>query len=336
MYLASSLLILSLVAQSAPSTTPEGKAKAQVLLKEGAGLYEKGDLAAAFEKFEKAYESYASPKLLFNIGQTARGLGRLVDSMNAFERFLADDTDAPADMRTEALNSVAEMQSKLGRLLIRCETQGSEISLDGKSLGTSPVTRPVWAMPGSHQVTAQHPSAAPAIEQVDVVAAAVQTVTLVLKPLPKSEPVVAETETSAISPPSWVKAKPSAESVLSVPQPSSSNGWLLGRKWTWVAAGSAVLFAGGAAMLGNAMQSKFDSLDRSCGKGSATADGNYQGCSSGDIDQVILRRNLANLFWGLSGAAVVTAGVLYFIEGRDVLVAPMAGEAFGLVARTSY
>jgi hypothetical protein len=37
--------------------------------------------------------------------------------------------------------------------------------------------------------------------------------------------------------------------------------------------------------------------------------------------------------WGLSAAAAVTAGVLFFVEGRPVAVAPMAGETTGLLAK---
>ena len=80
------------------------------------------------------------------------------------------------------------------------------------------------------------------------------------------------------------------------------------------------------------MQSKFDSLNKSCG--SASPD--YPGCSSGDVNAVTWRRNTANALWGLSAAAAVTAGVLFVVEGHNVAVAPMAGHGTGLLARLSY
>jgi hypothetical protein len=42
------------------------------------------------------------------------------------------------------------------------------------------------------------------------------------------------------------------------------------------------------------------------------------------------------VLWGLTGAAVVTASVLFLVEGRSVAVAPMAGESKGLVAQVRF
>jgi hypothetical protein len=45
---------------------------------------------------------------------------------------------------------------------------------------------------------------------------------------------------------------------------------------------------------------------------------------------------MANVFWALAGAAAVTTGVLFFVEGRAVSVAPMAGGTTGFVAAVRY
>ena len=139
---AASLILLALVAQATPSpASPDEKARAQVLLKEGAKLYEKGALAPALEKFNQAYAEYPSPKLLFNIGQASRDLGRLAEAMSAFERFLTEATDAPADMTTEAKKSVAELEGKLGKLRIQCAKPGAEVSVEenGQTICVKPV-----------------------------------------------------------------------------------------------------------------------------------------------------------------------------------------------------
>ena len=44
----------------------------------------------------------------------------------------------------------------------------------------------------------------------------------------------------------------------------------------------------------------------------------------------------ANVLWGLAGAAAVTTGILFFVEGRRVAVAPMAGGATGMLARVEF
>src|SRR5512133_179368 len=106
-------LLVFLIAQAAAAPpSPDARARAQGLLKDGARLYEKGALVPALEKFQAAYAEYPSAKLLFNIGQASRDLGRPVEAMTAFERFLVEDADAPPEMVEEAKRSVAELESK--------------------------------------------------------------------------------------------------------------------------------------------------------------------------------------------------------------------------------
>ncbi len=316
-----SLVFLALLAQLSPqSADPEAKAKAQGLLTEGSRLYGEGDYAGALEKFNAAYDAYPSPKLMFNIGQANRDLSRPVEALASFEKFLRDATDASPETTADARRSVAELQGKLGRIMIHCETPGAQVTLDGKDVGVTPLADLVWATPGHHQVTARHARAAFAIEEVDVAQGVVQVVNLRLQ---------------TVATPTAAAPAPAPEPVRDLhvadkpPSGGSHAGWWLGRKWTWVAAGSSVVLAAGAIAAGVSMQSRYDSLKASCG---AT----QLGCSDSDISSVTARRNLANVLWGVTGAAVVTAGVLFYVEGRPVSVSPVAGEMTGALARVAF
>ncbi|MGO9288842.1 MAG: PEGA domain-containing protein [Polyangia bacterium] len=318
---ATSLVLLAIVAQTSPLTAdPQAKAQAQTLLGQGTKLYEQGDVAGALEKFDAAYAAYASPKLMFNIGQCNRDLSRPVEALEAFEKFLESAADSSPDMIADARKSVAQLQKKLGRIQVNCETAGAEVSVDGKSVGLAPLHDPMWATPGLHQVTAKHASAAPAIEDVDVTAGSVSTVTVRLAPV--AVPV-------AVSAP---KAAPDFDLQATSRPSGASEGWWLGRKWTWVAAGSTVLLAAGAVTAGLAMKSKFDSLRSSCGAGNPAR----PGCTQSDIDSVSSRQTTANVFWGLAAAAAVTTGVLFYLEGQPVTVAPVAGGLTGALARVGF
>ena len=305
------------------TASPESKARAQVLLKDGAQHYERAEFADALENFEKAYAVFPSPKLLFNIGQASRELGRPVEAVDAFEKFLDQAGDAPEEMTTEAKRSLVELTPKIGKLLIECPIVGAEITVDGKKLGLAPIRDLIRVAPGPHQVTATHPSATPAVENVNVIAGTIETVAM----RPRTLAEVA----AALPPP------PGPAPGLDVRQPNpvappAEAGWLLGRTWTWVAAGSAVVLAGGAAVAGWQMQTKFDELQKQCG----TLSTSTTGCNSSDISSLDARRNTANVLWGLSAAAAVTAGVLFYVEGRPVAVAPVAGGTTGLVATARY
>ena len=90
-----SIVLFVWLAQSAtPARETENKAKAKVLVAEGSVLYKRGDYVGALESFEAAYAAFPSPKLWFNIGQANRDLGRPVEALSAFEKFVGLASEA--------------------------------------------------------------------------------------------------------------------------------------------------------------------------------------------------------------------------------------------------
>jgi hypothetical protein len=327
------ILILSLLsAQADEAASADPKIKAQILLSEGTQLFNRGAMAEALDRFKQAYAEYASPKLLFNIGLTSRNLGRSVEAMDALEKFLAEATDTPPEMIAEAKQSVVELRGMLGNMTILCSTLGAEVALDGRIIGFAPLPNSLWVMPGNHLITAQHQGFSPASVTVDVNAGTVHTLALAMQRV-SEEPVAPGVVAGEGASTNIAKAPlETATTTSTKARATEPQGWWLGRKWTWVAASSAVVLAGGAVAFGLSMQSRYDSLNRSCGSASEE----YLGCSSSDVSSVTWRRNTANVLWGLSAAAAVTAGVLFVWEGHNVAVAPLAGNANGMMAQVSY
>jgi hypothetical protein len=308
------ILAATLAQASTVGTNAQDRTKAQALLGEGATLYERGDYLGALDKFNGAYGAYPSSKILFNIGQTNRLLGRSLEAREAYQRFLDEATNASKEDRTDAQSWLDKLQGVLGQVNVLCQYDGADISVDGKSVGKSPLVRPVWVTPGRHQVTAIKSGDCPMVDYADVTAGGQDTVQL----RPLHGPLPADAPRIDLS--SAAKTEP------------SSQGWWLGRKWTWVAAGSTVAIGGAAAIVGWTMQSRFDDLKKSCGRGST----DQLGCSNSDIDSLHTRKVTANVLWGLAGAAAITTGVLFFVEGRPVTVAPMAGQSTGMLARMEF
>jgi tetratricopeptide (TPR) repeat protein len=155
--------------RDAPAADAPAKARAQALLSEGTAAYGRGDYAEALEKFNEAYKIFPSPKLWFNIGQANRDLGRPVEAVEAFDRFLRDaGDDAPPETLAEARRSAAELKTKLGQINVRCPFDGTEITIDGKRVGSVPLGAMVWATPGRHQIAGQLDGHSPALEEVVV------------------------------------------------------------------------------------------------------------------------------------------------------------------------
>lgn len=304
------LVLVSWLAQAAgPAPAPDAaKSQAQALLKDGAQKYQRGAYEDALESFSRAYAIFHSPKILFNIGQAHRELGHALEAIYAFEKFVELCPDASPELIAEAKRAADEVAVVLGSLQIECPIAGADVEVDGKLVGRAPFTYPVRATIGPHRVTAIAPEHGRDEQVVNVRAG--QVTSVVVKPTWATAPID----------PTMVQAQ------------AAPRGWMLGRKWTWIAAGSTVAFATGAIIAGLSMQSKFDDLRSSCGKGSA----DFKGCRSSDLDGLDTRRNLANVFWGLTAAAAVTTGALFYIEGRPLRVAPMAGSAVGLLVDARY
>jgi hypothetical protein len=309
------VLILATLAQTAAAgTNAQDRARAQTLLGEGATLYEHGDYMGALDRFNAAYAAYPSSKIWFNIGQAYRVLGRPVEARDAYRHFLDEVPNASRENREDAQASLEGLQKWLGQLTVSCESAGAQITIDGKTVGQAPLPGPVWVTPGRHQVTAVRAGDCPIVENAEVPTGARLTVALI--PL----------HGSLAARPAGVDLGERAK------QQGRDQGWMLGRKWTWVAAGATVVLTGAAAIVGWSMQSRFDELRGSCGRGSATP----VGCSQSDIDSLHTRKVTANVLWGAAGAAALTTGVLFFVEGRPVTVAPVAGETTGMLARVRF
>ena len=224
-------------AAAAEPSDGQAKARAQGLLSEGTAAYGRGDYAAALDKFTAAYKIFPSPKLWFNIGQANRDLGRPVEAAEAFDRFLRDAGDAPPETLAEARRSAAELKTKLGQIKVTCSTDGAEITVDGKQIGSAPLGEMVWTPPGRHQVAVQHPAFSPAIEDVVVVAGKIAVVNIELRPI-DLRPANTTADAAIVGTGGAAAADQGA-----APKP------FYRRTWFWVAAGAVVAAGAGAAIV---------------------------------------------------------------------------------------
>lgn len=78
------------------------------------------------------------------------------------------------------------------------------------------------------------------------------------------------------------------------------------RFYTWIAAGGAAALALSGLVVGLNAQAKYDELEENCAPV----------CSQDRVDSVKTRALVADVLLGVAAGAAVTAGVLYFLEGR--------------------
>jgi tetratricopeptide (TPR) repeat protein len=216
----------------------QAKARAQGLLSEGTAAYGRGDYAAALDKFTAAYKIFPSPKLWFNIGQANRDLGRPVEAVEAFDRFLRDAGDAPPETLAEARRSAAELKTKLSQIQVNCAIDGTEITVDGKQVGSTPLGEMLWTTPGRHQVAAQHEGYAPAIEDVVVTIGKIAAVNIEVLPI-DLRPANTTADGAIVG----------AGGAAATDQGAATKPPLYRRTWFWVAAAVVIAAGAGAAVI---------------------------------------------------------------------------------------
>jgi hypothetical protein len=126
-----------------PAPSDEARASARRELVAGVAALKKGDYQAALARFEAAYAIVPSPKIQYDFGLAYDGLGRTTEALAAFERFLAEATDAPPDKRDKAAERVATLREQIA------QTSGRS---DRDVAGTQPAAPPpatLGAPPGS-------------------------------------------------------------------------------------------------------------------------------------------------------------------------------------------
>jgi hypothetical protein len=210
------------------------RATALGLVREGSELLEQDDYQAALDKFNQAYALVRSPKQFFNQGLALHGLGREVEALQAFKRFLAEAKDATVEQQEKARAKIAELSALVGQVEIRCNRSGAAVTLDGQAPATTPLPGPVWVEPGSHQVTLEWEGEKKA---TPFTATAGQTIVLVLD-LGEKQPL-----------PPAVVVVPAPLPVSPVEQPAPARRSLLRSTWLWVGAGVMVAAVGTTLLL---------------------------------------------------------------------------------------
>lgn len=137
---ASPVFLADALAQPGGMSARDARAKAQVLNKEGVDFLAKKDWANAVDRFQRAYEIFASPKVLLNIAAALREQGRAADAANTYQRYL-DDPGSDADRREQVIQILAQSDPLLGLVTVSVSEAGAELQVAGWV--------PPWMPPGS-------------------------------------------------------------------------------------------------------------------------------------------------------------------------------------------
>ncbi len=127
------------------------------------------DYAGALRLLERAYAEDPQPRFVANMGLVLERMGRYAEAVAALERFLA--TEPPYDKAEAAERVVHRLKPWLR---ITTEPAGAKVTVDGRSVGRSPLQARVLV--GQRTVQAHLPGHADARQQVEIVPGEVASV----------------------------------------------------------------------------------------------------------------------------------------------------------------
>ena len=107
------LVFIATFALGTSATDAAGKSKkrAKSMARKAAKAFKKGNFNLALGFYQEAYNSYSSPRLLFNIGQCHLSLKNYDAAIQNFEDFLRDEPDTPHKQEVQRLIDEAKKEA---------------------------------------------------------------------------------------------------------------------------------------------------------------------------------------------------------------------------------
>lgn len=143
------------LAQGAPPANDAVTEIARQRYQEGVKDFDAGKWEEARGAFLQAYALKRSPAILLNLGLSELRAGKYYeDAGNHLQQFLRETPGASPDQRATAEKSIVEVKRHSGMLVVVVDANGADVSLDGATVGRSPIVDPVFVKPGKHTVFA--------------------------------------------------------------------------------------------------------------------------------------------------------------------------------------
>ncbi len=146
---------------------PTDAEEASTHFKRGLQLFDEGDYTLALVEFERVYQLAPNYRALYNIALVDMQLGRYADAARTLDQYVHDGGAAIAPARlTEVKKTLDELKFRTATVEISTNTNGGEVTLDGKPLDPSSMRAPMVIDAGEHTLRATAPGYQPANKTV--------------------------------------------------------------------------------------------------------------------------------------------------------------------------
>jgi len=150
----------ALAAPAAGGVSAQDKAKARALFKQGIVQFDGGYYQQALTLFTQALALYPNPKIHTRIALCHKWLGNNLKALEHYEQYLKavpQMPDKPGDrvLYLKVKTEVKNLQSLISQLQIDItEPPGAEVRINGRLVGTAPLSRLIRIKPGAVNITA--------------------------------------------------------------------------------------------------------------------------------------------------------------------------------------
>lgn len=136
----------------------------------GVSLFRGREYEAALTEFVEAHRIRDHYAILLNIAYCYQEMGRAAEAIEHFERFLeGSGDDIRQARRREVQRELAELRSQVVDVTIDVNVEGAAVSVDGREVGTSPLTAPIPLRTGAvHRVEARLPGFRSASQEISL------------------------------------------------------------------------------------------------------------------------------------------------------------------------
>lgn len=116
-------------------------------------LFKNDDFAAALIEFEAAYEAMPHFTVRYNIAICLYKLKEYGKAATQIQQYLAEGEDRiPDEKRAEVEEIYAELESLVATLRVDCNVDGAQVTIDGETVGTTPMALPLKLDVGEYEV----------------------------------------------------------------------------------------------------------------------------------------------------------------------------------------
>ena len=225
------LAAVLVLAAAAPVRGATAEDEAEALIKEGVKMRSHDQTTAALPQFEKAYQTFRSPRTAGQLGLCELELGSFAEA----ERHLAEALATPghpwiAKNKATLKGSLEKARANTGELVLTLTPSAADVTVNGKPVEKALPGAPIRVAKGSVDLEVRAPGFAPTRETITIVAGKREQRTYVLAPEPP--PVVA-------APVPVVAPEPTPAASLVAPPPEA-GAQRTKRLAAWITGGAAV------------------------------------------------------------------------------------------------